>query len=107
MLFRSDNVVNTLKRLQPETDLEFINAVVCGDTAADLLARLQPDVVKQGPELVILGIGTNDCLLSCRIEGFEQDLSEIIESSRDCGSKVLLIKPSTIMDKRSASSFHK
>lgn len=100
-----DYVVNTLKRVQPEIDFELVNAGVCGDTAADLLARLEADVIKQGPELVIIGIGTNDCSRSRRIEAFENDLSEIVERIRDCGSKVLLLRPSPRTDQQHASRF--
>ncbi|OGV56136.1 MAG: hypothetical protein A2X49_14615 [Lentisphaerae bacterium GWF2_52_8] len=102
-----DYVVNTLKQLYPETDFELINAGVCGDTAADLLVRLQADVIKQGPELVIVGIGTNDCSLSRKTEEFEKDLIEIIESIRDCASKLLLLRPSPRTDKEYASLFPK
>lgn len=100
-----DYVVNTLNRLHPEADFELINAGVCGDTAADLLTRLQADVIKRGPELVFVGIGTNDCSMRRPIDQFEQDLERIIQEIRDCGSKVLLLRPSPRTDAKYAASF--
>jgi len=91
--FYPDYVSRTLQRLHPDAGFTFLNAGVCGDTAADLRARLQADIIKQGPELVIVGIGTNDCW-QCRTPAqFAQDLEGVVRDIRDCGSRVLLLRP--------------
>lgn len=54
--------VEVLRRLRP--DLSVLNAGVGGDTVLNLLARLDEDVLMQGPDGVFIMIGGNDAI-SC------------------------------------------
>jgi len=50
--------------LQPEDTgrtIERFNAAICGNTAADLVKRLERDVISLHPDLVSICIGVNDC----------------------------------------------
>jgi lysophospholipase L1-like esterase len=52
--------VHALRRLRPEWDI--LNAGVGGDTVLNLLARLDEDVLAEGPDGVFVMIGGNDAI---------------------------------------------
>ncbi len=92
--FYPDIVVNTLNRLFPGAPFSLLNAGVCGDTAADLLARCDADVRRRGAELAIVAIGTNDCGERRPPAQFESDLERLVLEIRDGAAKVVLLRPS-------------
>jgi len=62
-----------------ETPPVCINAGVGGDTAAQMLKRLDRDVLPRRPDLVALSAGINDVLHKIDLADYERDVSAIAE----------------------------
>ena len=71
--------------------IQIINAGVNGNTTADMLRRLGPDVLDRRPAVVIWQTGTNDALRQIPIEQFRRDLTRGLEEMKARGIKVILI----------------
>ena len=95
-----DYVVNTLNRLHPEAGYELFNAAICGDTSTDLVRRLEVDVLALRPDLVVIGIGTNDALGKMEPEQYRENMTMLIRSIQEHKAKVLLILPSPMGDEK-------
>ncbi len=93
-----DYVVNTLRRVWPEAGFELMNAGICGNSAANLVSRLKEDVLARKPHLVIITIGTNDCLQKRPIKDYRADLDELVRTLRAAGIGVMLVRPSHLGD---------
>ncbi|MBN6041115.1 GDSL-type esterase/lipase family protein [Amycolatopsis sp. 195334CR] len=61
---------------------EFVNAGHNGDTAADLLARLDADVLACRPAAVLVLVGTNDVRAGTPLEQYRADLTAIADRLR-------------------------
>ena len=75
---------------------QVINAGIGGNTAQDLLARIDKDVLAKDPDLVILMVGTNDMLNSKKmipIKRYRQNLNLLIQKMQKAGCEVLLMSP--------------
>jgi acyl-CoA thioesterase-1 len=70
--------------------IRFVNAGVSGDTSAGGLRRLDW-VLKQKPDVLVVGLGANDALRGQPIEGLETNLRAIVTKARGAGAKVLLL----------------
>ncbi|MBO0590241.1 hypothetical protein I2486_02365 [Cellulophaga sp. E16_2] len=78
---------------------QVINAGISGNTSANLLSRLEHDVLEQQPEVVIIMVGTNDMLNSKKMisySTYEENLSTLIKAIKDRSSNVLLVAPPTV-----------
>lgn len=91
-----DYVVNTLNTLFPQAGFEIMNSAICGNTAAQLRARLQADVLARKPDLVSICIGTNDCLGKRPVADYEADMEALVSDLERAGIKVLLVAPSPL-----------
>ena len=89
-----DYVVNTLNTLFPGAGFEVHNAAVAGDTAAMVRKRFQQDVVERRPDLMILCIGTNDCVGKRPVKDFQADIEFIVSETLKTNAKVLIVLPS-------------
>lgn len=67
-----------------------VNAGVNGDTSADVLARVD-DIIKQAPDLVLLGIGGNDVLQRVTPDTTLANISATIDSLESADIDVVLI----------------
>ena len=67
-----------------------VNAGVSGDTTAGGLRRLDW-LLKQKPDVIVVGLGGNDGLRGVEPTASEQNLREIVKKSRDSGAEVLLL----------------
>lgn len=67
-----------LERHYPRCTFSVINAGAAGQTATDSLARLERDVIRHQPDLVILGFGLNDAVIADDTLEFKQSLGNII-----------------------------
>jgi acyl-CoA thioesterase-1 len=67
-----------------------LNAGRSGDTVAQGLARL-PGVLRQGPDVLVVALGTNDALRGLSVEEAERDLRRILADARAKGARVLLV----------------
>ncbi len=85
------NIVETLSK-----DVEIYNSGVAGNTSANLLARVDRDVLALNPDLTIVMVGTNDMLNSRKVvsfEAYEKNLTTLIEKIKASGGQVMLISP--------------
>ncbi|ERL54612.1 GDSL-type esterase/lipase family protein [Psychrobacter aquaticus] len=67
-----------------------INAGVNGDTSADVLARVN-EIVKQAPELVLLGVGGNDVLQRLPPDKTRANIIATIDTLKSANIDVVLI----------------
>ena len=67
-----------------------VNAGINGDTSADVLARVD-DIIKQAPDLVLLGIGGNDVLQRVTPDTTLANISATIDSLESADIDVVLI----------------
>lgn len=70
--------------------IRVLNAGVSGDTSAGGLRRLDW-LLKQQPEVVVVGLGANDGLRGVPLEETERNLRAIVERARAAGARVLLL----------------
>lgn len=83
-------------RDQPElAGYTFVNAGVNGDTAADLLGRVDTDVVRCRPDPVVLLVGTNDVRADVPVDQYRADLGALVSriKSRTSARIALLSLP--------------
>ena len=100
-----DYVINTLNAKYPEAKLELENSAKCGDKVADLLARFDTDVTPKKPDLVVIGIGTNDVWRKNQVENFRRDYITLIDRVRALPAKPVLLRPSCIGDPKMDAEF--
>ena len=77
-----------LKREGVEIDV--VNAGVSGDTTAGGLRRIDW-LMKQRPDVVVVGLGGNDGLRGLELKDSEKNLREIVTKAKAGGAKVLLL----------------
>ena len=70
--------------------IDAVNAGRSGDTTAGGLARLDW-VLRQKPDILVIGLGGNDGLRAQDVKGSEANLRAIVAKARDAGSQVLLL----------------
>jgi acyl-CoA thioesterase-1 len=69
--------------------IRIVNAGVSGDTTAGGVSRLDW-LLRQAPDVVVVGLGANDGLRGLPLEMSERNLREIVTRSLDAGAGVLL-----------------
>src|SRR5688500_10012796 len=69
---------------------EVVNAGVSGDTTAGGLRRIDW-LLRQKPDVVVVGLGGNDGLRGLELSASEENLRAIVRKSREAGAKVLLL----------------
>jgi len=72
------------------TPVEVVNAGVSGDTTAGGLRRLDW-LLKQKPDVVVVGLGGNDGLRGLDVKASEENLRQIIQNCRQAGASVVLL----------------
>ena len=77
--------------LARELQQPVINAGRRGDTTAQGLARLERDVLKRNPRLVIVLFGGNDFLRRVPLDRASKNLEEIIKRIQQQGAMVVLV----------------
>jgi acyl-CoA thioesterase-1 len=71
-------------------DIDAVNAGVSGDTTAGGLRRLDW-LLKQKPDILVVGLGGNDGLRGVNLSDSEENLRQIITKTRASGAQVLLL----------------
>lgn len=71
-------------------EVRIVNAGVSGDTTAGGLRRLDW-LLRQDPEILVVGLGANDGLRGLPVEETEGNLVAIVEKAREAGVAVLLL----------------
>jgi acyl-CoA thioesterase I len=70
--------------------VQVVNAGVSGDTTAGGLRRLDW-LLRQKPDVVVVGLGGNDGLRGLELKASEENLRGIVRKSRGAGADVLLL----------------
>ena len=75
-----------------ETNVPTINAGVPGNTTKDALNRIEPDVIKNKPRIVVVYLGGNDLLQKTPIEETIRNMDEIIRKiNQETKANIVLI----------------
>ena len=83
-----------LRLLFPETRMTFLNRGVGGEGVANLIERLQKDVIDEQPDFIVLLVGVNDVWWRETPEDdFRRDYSFLVSSLKATGAKVILLQP--------------
>ena len=67
-----------------------VNAGVSGDTSAGGLRRLEW-VLRQKPDVVVVGLGANDGLRGLSLEATEANLEDIVRRAKGAGARVVVL----------------
>ena len=92
-----DLVGLSLRQIYPGAHPEMINAGVSGNSTADGLRRMDTDVLRDQPQLVIAMFGLND-VVRVPPEVFRANLRQIVQRSRAAGAEVILMTPNLVSD---------
>ncbi|MCS6779414.1 MAG: SGNH/GDSL hydrolase family protein [Geminicoccaceae bacterium] len=82
----------------PKDEVEVVNRGKGGETAAQNLARLEADVIRLAPDLVIWQVGTNDALQGLEPELVAARVREGIRRLRALGIEVILMDSQWLPD---------
>lgn len=79
----------------PQTTFSVINAGVSGASAESSMVRLERDVIRHDPDLVLLGFCLNDaCAGLEKLDRFEQNIRRIVREIRESTSAdIILLTP--------------
>jgi len=92
-------LADKLRPIYPDTDIELINKGISGNVVADLLARVQEDVISLKPDAVVMMIGINDTYHKFKygkelnFKQFEADLTELLTALKNAGIVVIFLEP--------------
>ncbi len=85
--------------IYPDMDIELINKGVTGDKVADMLARVDDDVIALKPDAAVIMAGINDTVHDFQIDKeldfkkFEKDLTQLLKKIKDAGILVIFLEP--------------
>jgi lysophospholipase L1-like esterase len=94
-------------------NIDVVGAGISGNKISDLQKRLEIDILKKDPSVVVIYIGINDVwhyefahrgLTGTPKPEFEKGLKEIITRIQSSGSKVILCTPSVIGEKNDGTN---
>lgn len=76
-----------------------INSGKCGSTYRDGLSRLDRDVLRYNPDLVIIAFGMNDATVGLDgLDDFKDDIKSTVELiKQQCGSEIMLRTPNPVV----------
>ncbi|HET9484515.1 MAG TPA: arylesterase [Xanthomonadales bacterium] len=78
------------ERLAPR-GVAVVNASISGDTSAGGAARLEAELARSAPAVVVIALGANDGLRGLPVEAMRANLERMILAAKARGAKVLLI----------------
>ena len=88
-------VAGDLRAAHPHLIVNTLNAGIGGQTMAGSLDRLERDVIRHQPDLVLIGFGLNDSSMGLEgVEAFKRDLRAGVERiARETQAAVVLLTP--------------
>lgn len=86
-------LARALQRLYPKSPIAVINAGRGGEQVADMLKRLEPDVLARRPDLVIWQVGTNAVLRGTAPARIDRGVVEGLARLRKSGADIVLMDP--------------
>ncbi len=102
-------VRQAIEAKRPESSIRIIGAGISGHKVPDLEKRLDRDVLRHKPDVVVIYIGINDVWHSTRGQGtevgrFATGLNNLLQRCTDAGAHVILVTPSVIGEKHDGSN---
>ena len=86
-----------LNLLYPKIQVNVIDSGISGDSAKGGLKRIERDVLRFAPDLVVVGFALNDSTRGREAaEDYEKDLTEIVERVKSAGSECILLTPNAM-----------
>jgi acyl-CoA thioesterase I len=82
-----------LKTLWPRSVIKVVNRGVGGETAKEMLARFDRDVIAEKPDLVIWQVGSNSLLNHRRLGPAVQRIREGLRQLKATGADVIVMNP--------------
>lgn len=83
-----------LNLLYPSVQINVINSGISGDNATGGLARMERDVLKYSPDLVVVGFALNDSTKGLdKLEGYKTAMQEIITKVKTIDAECILLTP--------------
>ena len=79
------------KLIERKSNYGIINASISGDTTAGGLARVDPILMANKPDIVLLQLGANDGLRGLSPVQMKSNLAEIVHRAQNTGAKVILL----------------
>lgn len=76
---------------EQDSEIEFINASISGDTTSGGLSRLPEALERFKPDLVVIELGGNDGLRGYSLKDMRENLTAMVEASESAGASVLLL----------------
>ena len=87
-------VFDILCTLFPSVTVNIVNAGISGDTAPRGLARIERDVLRHEPDLLVVCYGLNDCGRSEEsVSRYREALRGIFEKVQDTGAELIFMTP--------------
>ncbi len=92
-------LADKLRPIYPDRDIELINKGLSGDEMADMLARVQSDVIDLKPDAVVIMAGINDTYHKFKygkeldLGKFEKDLVELLTRIKQAGILIIYLEP--------------
>jgi acyl-CoA thioesterase I len=86
-------LVAELARLLPGHEFNMLNRGVSGENAADMLARMDKDVIDERPDLILWQVGTNSLLQGKAVPPHASLLHEGLSRLKATGADVILVDP--------------
>lgn len=81
-----------LSLLYPRVQVNIINSGISGDSSVGGLKRLERDVLRYNPDLVVVSFGLNDCCnAAISLECYRETLCEIFRRIRETGAEVIFL----------------
>lgn len=79
--------------LYPKAQVNIVNSGISGDTVKGGLKRLDDDVIKFAPDLVVIGFGANDCNHAGEngVNEFANNLREMFQRVKSCGAEIIYV----------------
>lgn len=92
-------VAGKLRLLYPDNPPEIVNRGVGGDRTAELLHRVDEDVIAEKPDCVVLQVGINDVWRRFTVgeettpEQFRANYGQLVSKIKETGAKLILVQP--------------
>lgn len=92
-------IADLFSLLFPTVPINIINAGISGDTAEKGAERLERDVLRHQPDLVVVSYGLNDATEEKSVKFFKNALKEIFEKLSDQKMEVIFLTPNMMNTK--------
>ena len=89
-----------LNILYPNVQVNIINSGISGDAALGCLRRLERDVLRFSPDLVVINSGLNDCVMGGeeKLQAYGDALKTIFEKCKESGAECIMLTECMLND---------